>query len=127
MVETFEPRIHGPAYTGKAAADEGHFDEFHHLLIERGLMTEGETLIGLSVNCAENWIGQVADFFVSCLVVDPAELGVAFNDTGPVAVREVTLRVSPLEFLERFKRFAFTLAAAHSRLHDQGYVVKQPN
>lgn len=112
--ETFSASVKYNDFKGTSAADEADVANARKWLEDRGLMKEGDFLLGIEMSVGENHNKHTDPVYVAFNLVQIAEyenVGAMLNSTnGPVPVRRITQQMTVAEFLGMFKRFNVTLS-----------------
>lgn len=105
-MESFKASTQYGGCQGSASADDAHLNTSHEYLEKNGLLKQGEFLIAVSFFTSEH------DFAVAHALVftkggdefESVKVALDFTD-GPAPVRRISIKVTPKEFLNLFKRF----------------------
>jgi hypothetical protein len=128
-MSTFGARVQYGDWHGDCKADNLDLGGLRKVLRERGLITDGDFIIGFTAWNGENGEG---------LPLDPVDLSVyvvrawkyeearrIIDESDPIPARRIRLEMTPDEFLHIFKRFSIALSWQDFPLHGREIVIPQ--
>lgn len=116
-MENFKASSQYGDWQGSVSADRSDATTLSDLLLERGLRTKDEFLVGAKLWIGENHQNKLGRTFVSAFLVNAAgfeNVPAAIAAGGdPLRLKKVEVEVTLEEFVCLFKRFAVSLSDPH--------------
>ncbi|WP_095780057.1 hypothetical protein [Mesorhizobium sp. WSM3868] len=111
-------------FEGTAAADDGHDQSFHNFLLDKGVLSKDDFVVGVEIWVGENHGGPSNPPTIRALVAPAAGFD-AFKGSltrqEKLRLREVEVELSFEEFFGLFKRFSIVLTKRGLELGGREY------
>lgn len=124
-MEMFKASTQYGDWQGSVSADRSDATTLSDLLLERGLRTKDEFLVGAKLWVGENHANKLAYTSVSAFLINAAgfdNVPAAIADAGDVLrLKKVDVELTLEEFVCLFKRFAVSLSDPHFGLEGREF------
>ncbi|MBF3417203.1 hypothetical protein ISF41_12615 [Burkholderia pseudomallei] len=124
-METFKATTQYGDWTGTASADRSDATTLSALLLERGLRTEEEFLVGAKLWVGENHGNKLAHVSVDAYLFNGTgfdDVSAAIADAGDaLKLKRVSVELTLEEYICLFKRFAVSLSDPHFELEGREF------
>ncbi|OJA25436.1 hypothetical protein [Burkholderia ubonensis] len=124
-METFKATTQYGDWTGTASADRSDATTLSDLLLQRGLRTEEEFLVGAKLWVGENHNNKLAHVFVHAYLFDGTgfdDVSAAIAEAGDaLKLKRVSVELTLEEYICLFKRFAVALSDPHFDLEGREF------
>ncbi len=125
-METFKASTQYGDWKGSASADRSDATTLSDLLLQRGLRTEQEFLVGAKLWVGENHGNSLAGVYVTAFLFDGTgfdNVAKAIADAGAaLKLKRVDVDLTLEEFVCLFKRFAVSLSDPHFGLEGREFL-----